>query len=95
MAKLKVGIVGCGTIFHYHYAFIRSNEGATFCGVADRDGKALGKIREIYGIEHCYTDLEDMIRKDRDLEKIVLARAIYAHLQHQILVYDNRTVVFD
>ena len=31
----------------------------------------------------------------RDLEKIVLARAIYAHLQHQILVHDNRTVVFD
>ena len=39
--------------------------------------------------------VEDMIRKGRDLEKIVLARAIYAHLQHEILVYDNRTVVFD
>jgi len=25
----------------------------------------------------------------------VLARAIYKHLRHQILVYDNRTVVFD
>jgi len=39
--------------------------------------------------------VDDMVRKGRDLEKIVLARAIYAHLQHQILVYDNRTVVFD
>jgi formyltetrahydrofolate deformylase len=39
--------------------------------------------------------VEDMVRKGRDLEKIVLARAIYAHLQHQILVYDNRTVVFE
>jgi len=39
--------------------------------------------------------VEDMVRKGRDLEKIVLARAIYAHLGHQILVYDNRTVVFD
>lgn len=39
--------------------------------------------------------VEDMVRKGRDLEKIVLARAVYAHLQHQILVYDNRTVVFD
>ena len=39
--------------------------------------------------------VDDMVRKGRDLEKIVLARAVYAHLQHQILVYDNRTVVFD
>jgi nucleoside-diphosphate-sugar epimerase/predicted dehydrogenase len=64
MAKLKVGIVGCGTIFHYHYAFIRSHGGATFCGVADRDEKALKKIRDMYGIEHCYTDLEEMIRTE-------------------------------
>jgi formyltetrahydrofolate deformylase len=39
--------------------------------------------------------VDDMIRKGRDLEKIVLARAVYAHLMHQVLVYDNRTVVFD
>jgi formyltetrahydrofolate deformylase len=39
--------------------------------------------------------VEDMVRKGRDLEKIVLARAVYAHLMHQILIYDNRTVVFD
>jgi len=39
--------------------------------------------------------VEDMVRKGRDLEKIVLARAVYAHLTHEILVYDNRTVVFD
>ena len=39
--------------------------------------------------------VDDMVRKGRDLEKIVLARAVYAHLMHQILVYDNRTVVFD
>jgi formyltetrahydrofolate hydrolase len=25
----------------------------------------------------------------------VLARAVYAHLKHQILVYENRTVVFE
>jgi formyltetrahydrofolate deformylase len=36
-----------------------------------------------------------MVRKGRDLEKIVLARAVYAHLQQRVLVYDNRTVVFD
>lgn len=64
MAKLKVGVVGCGTIFHYHYAFIKGYEGAVFCGVADRDQKALKKIRDMYGIEHCYTDMEEMIRTE-------------------------------
>jgi len=39
--------------------------------------------------------VEDMVRKGRDLEKIVLARAVHAHLRRQVLVYDNRTVVFD
>ena len=38
--------------------------------------------------------VEDMVRKGRDLEKIVLARAVWHHLHHNILVYGNRTVVF-
>jgi formyltetrahydrofolate deformylase len=38
--------------------------------------------------------VEDMVRKGRDLEKMVLARAIWHHLHHNILVYENRTVVF-
>jgi formyltetrahydrofolate deformylase len=36
----------------------------------------------------------DLVRKGRDLEKLVLARAIWHHLQRKILVYENRTVVF-
>ncbi|MGB5259699.1 MAG: formyltetrahydrofolate deformylase [Gammaproteobacteria bacterium] len=39
--------------------------------------------------------VEDMIRKGRDLEKVVLARAVWHHLHHNILVYENRTVVFE
>jgi len=36
----------------------------------------------------------DLIRKGRDLERVVLARAVRLHLQHRVLVYGNRTVVF-
>jgi formyltetrahydrofolate deformylase len=36
----------------------------------------------------------DLIRKGKDLERIVLARAVRLHLRHQVLVYGNRTVVF-
>jgi formyltetrahydrofolate deformylase len=39
--------------------------------------------------------VEDLVRKGRDLEKIVLARAIRAHLEHRVLVFGNKTVVFD
>ena len=39
--------------------------------------------------------LDDLIQKGRDLEKVVLARAVRWHLDHRILVYDGKTVVFD
>ncbi len=38
--------------------------------------------------------VEDLIRKGRDLEKIVLARAVWHHLRRAVLVYGNRTIVF-
>jgi hypothetical protein len=37
----------------------------------------------------------DMIRKGRDLERLVLARAVSWHLQDRILVHGNKTVVFE
>lgn len=39
-------------------------------------------------------NVKDLVRKGRDLEKIVLSRAVYSHLQRNILVYNNKTVVF-
>jgi len=38
---------------------------------------------------------EDLVRKGRDLEKVVLARAVDLHLRHGVLVYGNKTAVFD
>jgi len=39
--------------------------------------------------------IQNLIRKGRDLEKIVLSNAVYKHLQRKVLVYKNRTVVFN
>ena len=39
-------------------------------------------------------NISDLIRKGKDLERVVLARAVRLHLRHQVLVYGNRTVVF-
>jgi len=39
--------------------------------------------------------VQNLVRKGRDLEKIVLSQAVYKHLQRKILVFKNRTVVFN
>jgi formyltetrahydrofolate deformylase len=39
--------------------------------------------------------IRDLIAHGRDLEKVVLARAVQLHLSDRILVYGNKTVVFD
>jgi formyltetrahydrofolate deformylase len=40
-------------------------------------------------------EVEDLIRKGRDLEKMVLARAVRCHVDDRVLRYANKTVVFD
>ncbi len=39
--------------------------------------------------------LDDLIQKGRDLEKVVLSRAVRWHIEHRILVYAHKTVIFD
>lgn len=39
--------------------------------------------------------IKDLIRKGKDVEKLVLSRAIWLMLNHRILAYQNRTVVFE
>jgi len=39
--------------------------------------------------------VEDLVAKGRDLEKVVLSRAVRWHIENRILLYKNKTVVFD
>jgi formyltetrahydrofolate deformylase len=39
--------------------------------------------------------LEDLVEKGRDLEKMVLSRAVRWHIENRILLYDNKTVIFE
>lgn len=79
----------------YHSAYERGVKiiGATSHYVtADLDA---GPIIEQDVVRITHKDsIKTLIRKGQDLEKIVLSRAIYAHLQRKTLVYNNRTVVF-
>ena len=40
-------------------------------------------------------EIQDLIRKGRDIERVALARAVRLHLNHQVFVYNSKTAVFD
>ncbi len=49
--------------------------------------------QEVAQVSHVHS-VKDFILKGRDLEKIVLSRAIKHHLKRKVLVYNNKTVIF-
>jgi formyltetrahydrofolate deformylase len=49
--------------------------------------------QDVVRVSHKDT-VQDLIRKGQDLEKVVLARAVWHHLQHRVLVHGNRTIIF-
>jgi formyltetrahydrofolate deformylase len=79
----------------YHAAYARGVKiiGATSHYVtAELDA---GPILEQDTIRINHRDsVEDLIRKGKDVEKLVFARAIWLHLQRRVLVYNNKTVIF-
>ncbi len=79
----------------YHRAYERGVKiiGATAHYVtADLDEGPIIE-QDVVRVSHRDT-IPDLIRKGKDLERVVLARAVRLHLQHRVLVYGNRTVVF-
>jgi formyltetrahydrofolate deformylase len=80
----------------YHQAYER---GVKLIGATAHYATAVldeGPIIEQDVVRASHRDaVEDLVRKGRDLEKVVLARAVRAHLDDRVLVYGNKTVVFD
>jgi formyltetrahydrofolate deformylase len=80
----------------YHAAFQRGVKliGATSHYVTAEldDGPIIEQ--DVVRISH-RDQVEDLIRKGRDLERTVLSRGVTWHLEHRILCYGNKTVVFD
>ncbi|HEY4962741.1 MAG TPA: formyltransferase family protein, partial [Terriglobales bacterium] len=79
----------------YHQAFERGVKliGATshYVTAPLDDGPIIEQ--DLVRVSHRDT-VEDMMRKGRDLEKVVLSRAVRWHLENRVLVYQNKTVVF-
>jgi len=80
----------------YRQAFERGVKiiGATSHYVTDRLDAGPIIEQDIVRVSH-RDSLADLKQKGEDLEKIVLSRALRWHLERKILVYNNKTVVFD
>ncbi len=80
----------------YHRAFERGVKliGATSHYVTEvlDDGPIIEQ--DVARISH-RDALDDLIRRGADLEKIVLSRAVRWHSENRVLLYANKTVVFD
>ncbi len=96
-------------IINIHHSFLPAFPGAKpYNSAYDRGVKIIGATshyvsaeldagplieQDVVRVSHTDT-VEDSIRKGRDLEKVVLSRAVWHHLNRKILVYKNRTIVF-
>ena len=96
-------------IINIHHSFLPAFIGANpYRQAHDRGVKIIGATahyvtkeldegpildQEVTRVSH-RDSVADLTRKGRDLETIVLARAVRAHLEHRVLVYGRKTVVF-
>lgn len=80
----------------YHQAYNRGVKiiGATAHYATDALDEGPIIYQDVTQINHRNT-ITDLIRKGKDLEKSVFAQAVRLHLKNRILVYNNKTVVFD
>ncbi len=99
-----------GRMINIHHSFLPSFVGANpYRQAHDRGVKIIGAtahyVSEVLDegpiiaqgvapVSH-RDDVEVLTRRGRDLETMVLSQAVRAHIEHRVLVFGNRTVVFD
>ena len=79
----------------YHAAFKRGVKiiGATSHYVTEELDEGPIIAQDVARVSHAHS-IGDFIAMGRDLEKIVLSRAVKLHVERKTIVYDNKTVVF-
>jgi formyltetrahydrofolate deformylase len=79
----------------YHAAFERGVKiiGATSHYVTEELDAGPIIEQDVTTVTHAHS-IKDFITKGRDLEKIVLSRAVKLHIRRKTMVYNNKTVIF-
>jgi formyltetrahydrofolate deformylase len=97
------------TVINIHHSFLPAFAGANpYQRAYERGVKIIGATahyvtadldegpiieQDVVRVSH-RDETADLVRKGKDLERMVLARAVRLHCQNRVLVYGNRTVVF-
>lgn len=97
-------------VINIHHAFLPAFPGAKpYHSARERGVKMIGATshyvtetldagpiieQDVQRVSHRHS-VADLVRLGRDLEKIVLSRAIWRHLQRKVIVQGNRTIVFE
>jgi formyltetrahydrofolate deformylase len=105
-----VFLAGFGTVINIHHSFLPAFQGAQpYHRAWERGVKLIGATAH-YVTEDLDAgpiiaqttvpvghrdEVDDLIRKGRDCERLALARAVRLHLRRQVMVYRGRTAVFD
>jgi len=99
-----------GRIINVHHSFLPAFTGARpYHAAFDRGVKLIGATahyvtdvldegpiieQDVARVSH-RDQIEDLVAKGRDVEKVVLSRAVRWHLDHRVLVSAHKTIVFD
>jgi formyltetrahydrofolate deformylase len=99
-----------GNVINIHHAFLPAFPGAKpYHAARERGVKMVGATshyvtetldagpiieQDVQRVSHRHS-VQDLVRIGRDLEKIVLSRAIWRHLQRKVIVHGGRTIVFE
>lgn len=80
----------------YHQAYLRGVKiiGATSHYVTEDLDQGPIIEQDVARVSH-RDGIDDLVRKGKDLEKLVLSRAVKLHLQSKIAVFGNKTMIFD
>jgi formyltetrahydrofolate deformylase len=80
----------------YHQAYQRGVKiiGATSHFVTEDLDAGPIIAQEVVQVTH-RDSIEDLVRKGKDVEKIALSRALWHQIRHKVLVYNNRTIIFE
>lgn len=97
------------SIINIHHSFLPAFKGAKpYHSAYERGVKIIGATghyvtadldegpiieQDVTRVEQ-HDSIQDLVRKGQDLEKVVLARSVFYHLQRRTLVYGNKVVIF-
>lgn len=80
MGKVKVGIIGAGTIAEYgHLPFYQQNEDVEIAAIADTNLERAQKMAAQFNVANVYSDAEEML-KNKDIDAVSICTSNNAHI---------------